>query len=78
MKILRCRLAECPPDEFGRRAWYERLVAEIAEEILPERRPRINPREIKKKMSNGPKKRPELRSTTVPKKRFQDTIKILN
>jgi len=78
LKILRCRLAECPPDEFGRMAWYERLVAEIAEEILPERRPRINPREIKKKMSNWPKKRPEQRSTTVPKKRFQDTIKILN
>jgi hypothetical protein len=30
--------------------WYQRLVPEIAEEILPPRRNRINPRVIKQKM----------------------------
>jgi hypothetical protein len=78
LKILRCRLSECPADESGRAKWYERLVREIAEEILPKRRPRINPRVIKKKMSNWPKKRPEHRTTALPKKRFQDAVKILN
>jgi hypothetical protein len=33
-------------------------LAEIATEKLPERRDRINPRVIKRKMSRWPKKRP--------------------
>jgi hypothetical protein len=78
LKILRCRLSECPPDACGRAKWYERLVAEIAEEILPHRRVRINPRVIKKKMSNWPKKRHECQAKSVPKRQFRDTVKILN
>jgi hypothetical protein len=77
LKILRCRLAECPADDPGCARWYEQLVAEIADEVLPERRTRINPRVIKKKMSNWNKKRPEHRSPTKPKERFRDTIEIL-
>jgi hypothetical protein len=77
LKILRCRLAECPADEFGRSQWYNALVEEIAEEVLPQRRPRINPRVIRKKMSNGNKKRPEHRCPTKPIERFRDTIEIL-
>jgi hypothetical protein len=77
LKILRCRLAECPADPPGRARWYDALVEEMAEELLPERRPRINPRVIKKKMSKWSKKRPQHRSPTKPKERFRDTIKIL-
>lgn len=77
LKILRCRLAECPDDDLGRARWYEQLIEEIADEVLPKRRPRINPRVIKKKMSNWNKKRPEHRSPTKPKERFRDTIEIL-
>ena len=77
LKILRCRLAECPGEDLGRARWYEQLVEEIADEVLPERRPRINPRVIKKKMSNWNKKRPEHRSPAKPKERFRDTIEIL-
>src|SRR6185312_9638901 len=77
LKVLRCRLAECPADEIGRAQWYEALVEEIAEELLPQRRSRINPRVIKKKMSNWKKKRPEHRCPTKPKERFRDTILIL-
>jgi len=78
LKILRCRLAECPADEFGRARWYEALVEEIAEELLPGRRPRTNPRVIKKKRSNWGKKRPKHRSPTKPKERVRDTIQILH
>lgn len=77
LKILRCRLAECPADEPGRVCWYEHLIDEIAEEVLPQRRSRINPRVIKKKMSNWKKKRPEHRCPTKPIERFRDTIEIL-
>ena len=38
LKILRCRLPECPASRRGRSRWYQDLVAEIAEEVLPERR----------------------------------------
>src|SRR3954467_451592 len=57
LKILRCRLPESPASRRGRSQWYHNVVAEIAEEVLPERRDRINPRVIKRKMSNWKKKR---------------------
>ncbi|MDB5306215.1 MAG: hypothetical protein JWO38_417 [Gemmataceae bacterium] len=77
LKVLRCRLPECPPDDPGRARWYERLVEEVAEERLPDRRPRINPRVIKKKMSNWNKKRPEHRAKAKPRALFRETIQIL-
>lgn len=77
LKILRCRLAECPDDEWGRARWHERLIEEIAEELLPPRRPRINPRVVKKKMSNWNKKQSHHRSQAQPQERFRDTIDIL-
>ena len=74
LKILRCRLPECPASRRGRSRWYHNLVAEIAEEVLPERRNRINPRVIKRKMSNWRKKRPEHRNYPQPRKEFADAI----
>ena len=74
LKILRCRLPECPASRRGRRRWYRNLVAEITEERLEERRDRINPRVIKRKMSNWPKKRPEHRNYPQPTKAFADGI----
>jgi hypothetical protein len=50
------------------------LVAEIAEEVLPARRNRINPRVIKRKMSNWRKKRPEHRHYPQPTKGFAQAI----
>lgn len=78
LKVLRCRLAECPSDTRGRTQWYERLIAEVAEEVLPERRPRYHPRVIKKPISHWPKKRPEHIPKDPPNKRFHDIIRILN
>jgi hypothetical protein len=60
LKILRCRLPECPKSRCGLREWYKALVEEISEEILPDRRNRINLRVIKKKMSCWEKKRPNI------------------
>jgi hypothetical protein len=74
LKILRCRLPECPASRRGRRQWYHNLVAEIAEEVLEDRRNRINPRVIKRKMSNWRKKRPEHRNYPQPTKEFDEAI----
>jgi Transposase DDE domain/Insertion element 4 transposase N-terminal len=77
LKILRCRLPECPRSEVGLKRWYEDLVAEIAEEVLPKRRDRINPRVIKCKMSKWLKKRPEHRRNPQPKKKFKETVELI-
>ena len=74
LKILRCRLPECPASQRGRRRWYHRLVQEIAEEKLEPRRHRVNPRVIKRKMSKWPKKRPLHRLSPQPTKPFEQTI----
>jgi hypothetical protein len=74
LKILRCRLPECPVSDRGRRRWYQNLLAEIAEEVLEDRRNRINPRVIKRKMSNWRKKRPEHRNYPQPTKEFDEAI----
>jgi hypothetical protein len=78
LKVLRCRLPECPKSRSGQRRWYEELLAEIGEEVLPERRNRINPRVIKRKMSNWRKKRPEHRHYPQPTKNFRQCIVMLN
>jgi hypothetical protein len=74
LKILRCRLPECPASRRGLRQWSRNLVAEVAEEVLEERRDRINPRVIKPKMSNWRKKRPEHRNHPQPRKDFKAAI----
>jgi hypothetical protein len=78
LKILRCRLPECPKSRPGLQQWYEDLLAEIAEEVLPERRNRINPRVIKRKTSNWRKKRPEHRHSPQPTKKFRESVVILS
>lgn len=74
LKILRCRLPECPKSAAGLRRWYDDLLAEVAEEILEPRRDRINPRVIKRKMSNWNKKRPEHRHYPQPAKPFRRSL----
>ena len=78
LKVLRCRLPECPKSRAGLKRWYEDLLAEIAEEVLPARRNRINPRVIKRKMSNWRKKRPEHRRYPQPTKKFGQSVVMLN
>jgi len=77
LRILRCRLPECPPDprdHAGQRNWYRRLVEEVAAEPLEPRRDRVNPRVIKRKMSKWKKKRPEHHHYPQPTKKFRESI----
>jgi hypothetical protein len=53
------------------------LVKEVAEEILPPRVNRINPRVIKRKMSKWKKKQPHHRPSPQPNKPFAATIVML-
>lgn len=76
LKILRCRLPECSGGEPDRRRWYERLLDEMAEEVLPERRDRVNPRVIRRKMSKWAKKRPHHRHHPQPTRPFRRSFKI--
>lgn len=78
LKILRTRLPEVPRTTKGLERWYDELLQEIAEERLEPRRDRVNPRVIKRKMSNWPKKREKHRDFPQPEKKFQDSIVMLN
>ncbi len=49
-------------------------MAEIAEEVPPERRNWINPRVIKRKLSSWKKKRPEHRHYPQPTKEFAEAV----
>jgi Insertion element 4 transposase N-terminal/Transposase DDE domain len=74
LKILRCRLPEVPKHGRGWQRWFADLVAEVAEEVLEARRDRVNPRVIKRKMSNWKKKRPEHRHYPQPTKKFRRSV----
>lgn len=74
LKILRCRLPEVPKSPRGLKGWYRALLAEVAEEVLPERRDRVNPRVIKRKMSHWHKKRPQHKHYPQPTKDFRRGI----
>jgi Insertion element 4 transposase N-terminal/Transposase DDE domain len=76
LKVVRCRLPEVPKSGRGLGRWYADLVAEVAEEVLEERRDRVNPRVIKRKMSNWRKKRPEHCSYPQPTKKFRKSVVI--
>lgn len=79
LKVLRCRLPEVPrdvADRVGRERWYQELISEISEQILPPRRDRVNPRVIKRKMSKWPKKRAKHLNPPKPAKPFKECIVI--
>jgi hypothetical protein len=78
LKILRCRLPEAPRSQPGLVRWYRDLLAEIAEERLDDRRDRVNPRVIKRKMSYWPKKREKHRNSPQPTQNFRRSIVMLN
>jgi hypothetical protein len=74
-QILKCRLPECnssTPQSFE--DWYRALLWEMQNERTDDRRNRINPRVIKRKMSKWPKKRHHHRRPTPMKKSFEETV----
>jgi hypothetical protein len=78
LKILRCRLPECPRTPRGLERWYTNLLHEVAEERLEPRRDRVNPRVIKRKMSRWLKKREKHRDSPQPTMTFRKSIVMLN
>jgi hypothetical protein len=78
LKILRCRIPECPRKRRARLAWWRDLVKEVAEEVLPPRRNRINPRVIKRKMSKWKKKRPPDRGIRQSTREFSEVIVMID
>lgn len=79
LRILQCRLPECDnrtPQAF--RAWYEALLHELAQEVIENRRNRINPRVIKRKMSKWKKKTAKHRRPPPLKKTFLESVVMLN
>jgi hypothetical protein len=77
LKILRCRLPQCPRSHRLQPRWWSELIAEIALEQIEPRRNRINPRVIKRKMSKWMKKRPKHRRYPQPSKCFRDAVVML-
>lgn len=74
-QILQCRLPECDtrtPQSFEQ--WHNALLWELGQERTEPRRNRINPRVIKRKMSNWPKKRPEHRHPEPLTKTFEESV----
>ncbi|MGH3427326.1 MAG: IS4 family transposase [Terriglobales bacterium] len=78
LKILRCRIPQCPRRRVAQRRWWRNLVREVAEEVLPPRRNRINPRVIKRKMSKWKKKRPHHRPYPQPIRSFANAIVMIH
>ena len=78
LKILRCRLAEAPRSAAGLRRGHQDLLTEVAAEVLEPRRHPINPRVIKRKMSNWLKKRDKHRNFPQPTKTFRKSIVMLD
>ncbi len=78
LKILRCRLPECPRTVTGLKRWYQNLLDEVSEAVLPPRRNRINPRVVKRKMKHWPKKREKHYEFPQPTKKFHSSIVMLN
>ncbi len=77
-QILKCRMPECDsstPQSFE--DWYQALLWEVQNERTEERRNRINPRVIKRKMSNWPKKRSHHRRRPPLKKTFKESVVML-
>jgi hypothetical protein len=74
LKILRCRLPEAPKSPQGLKRWYEDLLTEIGEEILEERRDRVNPRVVRRKMSKWEKKKRQHANYPQPSKGIERSI----
>ena len=74
-QILQTRLPECPDGSKEAVAdWYENLLIEIAEEKIPPRRNRINPRVVRQPRSKWNTKKPEHFDLPPLKKTFAETI----
>ena len=63
------------PDQLSQ--LYDRMLRDIAATRLPERRLRINPRVVKRKMSKFLVKRPEHYNWPQPSKSFRQAVALI-
>jgi hypothetical protein len=56
---------------------YRRLLHDLVDDLLPPRRPRTNPRVVKRKMSNFGLKRPQHYHWPQPSTPFQQTVAVI-
>ena len=74
-QILKTRLPECSTTSASElQAWYEAVIWEMVCETIPQRRNRINPRVIKRKMSRWNKCRTHHRALQPLLKTFEETV----
>lgn len=79
IQVLRCRLPECPRQSVeGIEQWYRDLLCEIAEEPLPPRRNRVNPRVIKRPRPKWNTKKQKHYDLPPLTKQFRETVVMLN
>lgn len=74
LKVLRNRLPEVTPSKAGRKRWWQDLLQEVGELVLPPRRDRINPRVMRRPGGFWPKKREQHRQHPQPTVPFRDSI----
>jgi len=77
LKILRCRLPECPSVPEAKDQWWRHLLTELTEELNPPRRQRLNPRLIKRQQSKWLTKRQHHYQLPQPTTPFRRTIVML-
>jgi len=57
---------------------HQEIIEEISQDLLPPRRLRVNPRVVKRKMSNFALKRRKHKNFPQPAKRIFDAVKIIS
>lgn len=77
LQILRDRLPEFDSQTKTLTEWYQGLLWEMGRARIEQRRNRVNPRVVKRKMSKFKKKRPEHRPAPRLTKRFIETVVLL-
>lgn len=74
-RILQCRLPECDSrTPASLTQWYEAVLAEMLQENIGDRRNRVNPRVIKRKMSKWAKKRAHHRNLPPLRQSFENCV----
>lgn len=76
LEILKTRLPEIKKSRVKVKQWLSNLINEIAEETLPLRINRINPRKVKKRSKSRPTKHDSDRLPPKPNGRFRDHVQI--
>lgn len=78
--VIQCRLPGASPKErrpVRLRRWYAGVVAEVSREVLPERRPRSNPRVVKCARVKWPGKKTVKQKPPQPDRPFVEVIALV-